>query len=36
MIVKYEDYKKYKGESTIQYGEVVDEEQKQQPAPPKK
>jgi hypothetical protein len=34
MIVKYQDYKKYEGKSTIRYGEVVDENK---PAtPPKK
>ena len=24
MIVKYQDYKKYEGKSTIKYGDVVD------------
>ncbi len=36
MIVKYEDYKQFKGETSIKYGDVVNEEQKQPPAPPKK
>src|SRR5262252_10400252 len=35
MVVKYQDYKKYEGKSTIRYGEVVDET-KNPPAPPKK
>jgi len=31
MTVKYQDYKKYEGKSTIKYGDVVDEK-----TPPKK
>jgi hypothetical protein len=34
MTVKYEDYKRYEGRSTIKFGEVVDENKK--PEPPKK
>lgn len=34
MTVKYQDYKKYEGKSTIRYGEVVDE--KTPPTPPTK
>jgi hypothetical protein len=29
MTVKYEDYKKFEGKSTIQFGDVVDESKKQ-------
>ena len=30
MVVKYQDYKKYEGKSTIRYGDVVDETKKKQ------
>jgi len=37
MVVKYQDYKRYEGKSTIKYGDVVDDKgQTQQKAPPKK
>jgi hypothetical protein len=35
MTVKYQDYKKYEGKSTIRYGEVVDDN-KTPPTPPTK
>lgn len=36
MTVKYEDYKKYEGRSTIKFGEVVDEAKPQDNKPPTK
>ena len=36
MVVKYQDYKKYEGKSTIRYGDVVDETKNPPAAPPKK
>ena len=39
MTVKYQDYKRYEGRSTIQYGDVVDDKgqpQSQTPPPAKK
>jgi len=34
MTVKYEDYKRFEGQATIKFGEVVDDKPK--PAEPKK
>ena len=37
MTVKYEDYKQFKGEATIKFGETVDEKKEdKKPDPPKK
>jgi hypothetical protein len=36
MVVKYQDYKKYEGKSTIRYGDVVDETKTPPPAAPTK
>ncbi len=35
MIVKYEDYKQFKSDVNIQFGEAVNENKEQKPAPPK-
>ena len=35
MVVKYQDYKRYEGKSTIRFGDVI-EDNKQPQAPPKK
>jgi hypothetical protein len=36
MTVKYEDYKRFEGKSTIKFGDVLDESKDQKPEPPKK
>jgi hypothetical protein len=36
MVVKYQDYKRYEGKSSIKYGEVVDENKTTTPPPTKK
>ncbi len=33
MIVRYQDYKRYEGKSTIRYGDVVDPNKPATPAP---
>ena len=36
MVVKYQDYKRYEGRSTIKFGDVVDDSKKDATPPTKK